>query len=39
MKIVGFLIAFWLLSGVAPAQELKWNYDKLAAKRTKTNPR
>jgi hypothetical protein len=36
MKIVGFLIAFWLLSGVAPAQELKWNYDKLAAKASDT---
>ncbi len=36
MKLAGWLIALGLLAGAAPAQEVKWNYDKLAAKASDT---
>lgn len=36
MKAAGWLIAFGLLTGPAPAQEVKWNFDKLAAKASDT---
>ena len=32
MKPAGFLIAALLLAGAAPAQQVKWNFDKLAAR-------
>jgi len=32
MKPAGFLIATLLLAGAAPAQQVKWNFDKLAAR-------
>jgi hypothetical protein len=36
MKAAGCLIALGLLAGLAPAQDVKWNYDKLAAKASDT---
>ncbi|MGA2132758.1 MAG: DUF4252 domain-containing protein [Bryobacteraceae bacterium] len=36
MKPAAWLIALGLLAGLAPAQELKWNYDKLASKASDT---
>jgi len=32
MKTAGILITGWLLASSAAAQQIKWNYDKLAAK-------
>lgn len=36
MKAAACLIALGLLAALAPAQEVKWNYDKLAAKASDT---
>ena len=38
MKLAGWLIApaMMLLAGAAPAQQVKWNFDKLAAKASNT---
>jgi hypothetical protein len=36
MKAAGWLIALGLIAGLAPAQDVKWNYDKLAAKASDT---
>src|SRR5579862_2902158 len=36
MKVAAWLISLGLLAALAPAQEVKWNYDKLAAKASDT---
>ena len=36
MKIARWPIAFLLLAGVAAAQQVRWNYDKLAARASET---
>jgi hypothetical protein len=36
MKAAGLLIACVLLAGAAPAQQVKWNFDKLAARASDT---
>jgi hypothetical protein len=36
MRAAGLLIASLLLAGVAPAQQVKWNFDKLAARASDT---
>ncbi|HTQ57452.1 MAG TPA: DUF4252 domain-containing protein [Bryobacteraceae bacterium] len=36
MKIAAWLIALGLIAGLAPAQQVKWNYDRLAAKASDT---
>jgi hypothetical protein len=36
MRAAGLLIASVLLAGVAPAQQVKWNFDKLAARASDT---
>lgn len=36
MKTAGLLIACLLLAGAAPAQQVKWNFDKLAARASDT---
>ncbi|MGA3078818.1 MAG: DUF4252 domain-containing protein [Bryobacteraceae bacterium] len=36
MKAAGLLIASLLLAGAAPAQQVKWNFDKLAARASDT---
>ena len=36
MKVVGWLMAGLLLTGAAAAQQVKWNYDALAAKASDT---
>jgi hypothetical protein len=36
MKAAGLLIATLLLAGAAPAQQVKWNFDKLAARASDT---
>ena len=36
MKAPGLLIASLLLAGAAPAQQVKWNFDKLAARASDT---
>lgn len=36
MKMARWVVAFLLLAGAASAQQVKWNYDKLAAKASDT---
>jgi hypothetical protein len=36
MKAAGLLVASLLLAGAAPAQQVKWNFDKLAARASDT---
>ena len=36
MRLAGLPIAMLLLAGAAPAQQVKWNFDKLAARASDT---
>jgi len=36
MKTAAFLTVFLLFAGLSPAQQVKWNYDKLAARASET---